>query len=134
MERFGPSLPPHLQKQRESKTIRAAKPETPVEESESDDDYGPVLPDVDEKKRKPIVDAAPKKKPKEEEREEKPKSLLEEFQENMYKSKSYKADDLSHKRFDRERDIVGRRMDTKSRDDILNDAKNLSSKFSKGSN
>ncbi|KAJ3268144.1 hypothetical protein HDV01_003378 [Terramyces sp. JEL0728] len=214
-KKFGPTLPPHLQKQRESKApIGPAKPEAATE---SDDDYGPVLPDLDEKtlkeqelqakiaaienraskplvklvqdepkakredwmlvppeaklgmeqksktfsrrsvestaldtswtetpqekerrlaenKRKPIGNAIPKKKIKEEEPTDKPKSLLEEHQENMYKNKTFKADDVSHKRFDRERDIVGRRVDTKSRDQMLNDAKNLTFKFSKGSN
>ncbi|KAJ3321852.1 hypothetical protein HDV06_003854 [Boothiomyces sp. JEL0866] len=221
MEKFGPSLPPHLQKRNSTAPVGPTKPQTPADESDSDDDYGPVLPDVDEKtlkeqelqakiaeiesraskpikkpvqveetkskredwmlvppeakraqigleqksktfsrrgvestsldttwtetpqererrladtKRKPVVEVAPKKKVKELEPEEKPKSLLEEFQENMYHNKTVKADDISHKRFDRERDIVGRRVDTKSRDEMLNDAKNLSSKFSKGSN
>jgi Protein of unknown function (DUF3752) len=41
-------------------------------------------------------------------------------------------DNLDHKRFDRERDIVTRQVDKRKRDNMVQEAKTLSSKFSSG--
>lgn len=56
--------------------------------------------------------------------ETRPKSLME-----MYSQDNMTISDLSQKRFDRERDIVGRQMDGGKREQLVKDAKALDSKF-----
>ena len=55
--------------------------------------------------------------------ETRPQSLLE------IHAESKTTTDISHKRFDRERDIVGRQMNSSKRDQLVKDAKVLDSKF-----
>ncbi|KAJ2994184.1 hypothetical protein HDV02_001763 [Globomyces sp. JEL0801] len=59
-----------------------------------------------------------------------PKSLLEQHQESL--AQNMMDSDLPPKRFDRERDIVGARMDSNKKEKLINDSKNLDSKFSRG--
>ncbi|RHZ77191.1 hypothetical protein Glove_184g76 [Diversispora epigaea] len=62
-----------------------------------------------------------------------PKSLLEEHSEKYLKSKKWKDDDVRNRPFDREKDVLGpRRMDSRKRQEILENAKELSSKFYHG--
>ncbi|CAG8796557.1 857_t:CDS:2, partial [Dentiscutata erythropus] len=62
-----------------------------------------------------------------------PKSLLEEHSEKYLKSKKWKDDDVRNRPFDREKDVLGpRRMDSRKRQEILDNAKELSSKFYHG--
>ncbi|CAG8478913.1 7235_t:CDS:2 [Acaulospora morrowiae] len=58
-----------------------------------------------------------------------PKSLLEEHAEKYTKSKKWKEDSVSNRPFEREKDVLGaRRMDSRKRQEILDNAKELSSK------
>ncbi|CAG8484469.1 16064_t:CDS:2 [Acaulospora colombiana] len=62
-----------------------------------------------------------------------PKTLLEEHSEKYVKSKKWKQDSVSDRPFDREKDVLGaRRMDSRKRQEILDNAKELSSKFGHG--
>ncbi|CAJ0645019.1 6516_t:CDS:2 [Entrophospora sp. SA101] len=55
-----------------------------------------------------------------------PKSLLEQHQENYKKSKKWEKDDVSRRPFDREKDLMSRRpMDSRKRNELLGSATNL---------
>ncbi|CAG8520367.1 2140_t:CDS:2 [Ambispora leptoticha] len=62
-----------------------------------------------------------------------PKSLLEQHSETYVKSKKWEKDDVRQRPFDRDRDVLGaRRMDSRKRREILDQAKGLGSKFGHG--
>ncbi|CAG8827737.1 8558_t:CDS:2, partial [Cetraspora pellucida] len=62
-----------------------------------------------------------------------PKSLLETHSEDYNKSRRWKADDVSKRPFDREKDVLGsRRMDSRKRKEFIDNSKELSSKFGHG--
>ncbi|CAI2184326.1 13709_t:CDS:2 [Funneliformis geosporum] len=61
------------------------------------------------------------------------KTLLETHAESYVKSRKWKEDDASKRPFDREKDVLGtRRMDLRKRQEFLDNAKGLSSKFGHG--
>lgn len=61
------------------------------------------------------------------------KSLVDLHKEGTFKSVNSKGEDISFKRYDRERDIVGVQMDLAKKRRIMKEAGDLSSKFSAGS-
>ncbi|KAJ1343909.1 hypothetical protein BSLG_001570 [Batrachochytrium salamandrivorans] len=61
-----------------------------------------------------------------------PKSLLQDFTLDYVKSSKFDDDDASKRMFDRDKDVVSRRIDAKSRKRLLDDAQKLDSKFSSG--
>ncbi|CAG8650384.1 1452_t:CDS:2 [Funneliformis mosseae] len=61
------------------------------------------------------------------------KTLVETHAESYVKSRKWKEDDASKRPFDREKDVLGtRRMDLRKRQEFLDNAKGLSSKFGHG--
>ncbi|CAG8463826.1 2629_t:CDS:2 [Ambispora gerdemannii] len=62
-----------------------------------------------------------------------PVSLLEQHSETYVKSKKWEKDDVRQRPFDRDRDVLGpRRMDSRKRREIVDQAKGLGSKFGHG--
>ncbi|KAJ3108999.1 hypothetical protein HDU96_007357 [Phlyctochytrium bullatum] len=61
-----------------------------------------------------------------------PKSLMDMHSEQFTRSKKYEEDDISKRRFDRDKDLVSRRIDSSSKQRMLEQAGQLDSKFSHG--
>ncbi|KAI8929267.1 hypothetical protein BC831DRAFT_444544 [Entophlyctis helioformis] len=59
-----------------------------------------------------------------------PQSLMQSFAQDYLLSGRFEDDDATKRGFDRDKDLVSRRVDAKARDKLLNEAKGLDSKFS----
>ncbi|KAI9099866.1 hypothetical protein DFS34DRAFT_592759 [Phlyctochytrium arcticum] len=60
------------------------------------------------------------------------KSLMDEHMGKVATSRSYEEEDISKRKFDREKDFATRRIDTKKRSEMVDQARKLDSKFGHG--
>ena len=66
-------------------------------------------------------------------KQHRPKSLMAEYHEKYLPSKLAAAEDVASRQFDREKDLAVRRIDPSKRQQFIQQAGNLSSRFSHGS-